>query len=83
MNKFTDIISAWVTSINPSNPQQNLAQERYNICQSCPMLKENLNIEFCGECGCPIHKKIFSKIEDNSCPLNKWEEVDNKYKEIT
>jgi len=32
----------------------------------------------CGECGCPITKKIFSN-DFNDCPLKKWEEVDTTY----
>ena len=32
----------------------------------------------CGECGCPIAKKIFTN-DYNPCPLKKWEEVDAEY----
>jgi hypothetical protein len=27
---------------------------------------------FCGACGCPLNKKVFSPVE-KSCPKNKWE----------
>lgn len=45
---------------------------RYEICQSCEFLKDNI----CNKCGCLIFRdKVFlDKLtsKDETCPLNKW-----------
>lgn len=75
-----EIISAWITSFNPNEPQIKLANERAEICNNCEFLgKRKLKINYCTKCGCPIKKKIFSN-KFNPCPLEKWNEVDSKYK---
>ena len=33
----------------------------------------------CGECGCPISRKIFSPVK-GSCRIGKWDGVDGKTK---
>jgi len=82
LDKFKEIISAWVIAKNPTTEQKTLAENRYNICDTCPSKKtitSKLKIGIaCGECGCPITKKIFTP-EFNACPLKKWEEVDSKF----
>jgi transcription initiation factor TFIIIB Brf1 subunit/transcription initiation factor TFIIB len=41
------------------------------VCNECPSNKINgVGINYCGECGCVIKAKVFSK--ENACPLNKW-----------
>ena len=81
MNKLKEIVTAWATSFNPTEEQQKLAEERYKICQGCPKLEEKMGYEICGECGCPISKKIFTHKQENSCPLNKWDDVERKHRE--
>lgn len=80
-----DIINAWASKINPSEDEINLAQERSNICSGCVFKKSFFSKKewssICGQCGCPITSKIFSK-EFNSCPEKKWEGVDSKYIKI-
>ena len=77
-----EIIDAWTISYKPNETQLNKSIERGEICDTCPSKK--VVVEFiklatiCGECGCPISKKIFS-LDYNPCPLKKWEEVDKKY----
>ena len=82
LEKFKEIAKAWITSHNPSTEQSTLAEKRFEICDTCPLKKEvvkNLKLgTVCGECGCPISKKIFSP-EFNACPKKKWEEVDKIY----
>jgi hypothetical protein len=83
MINIREIIDAWRVSYNPTQNQLNKSIERGNICEVCPSKKvitKKLKIAtVCGECGCPISKKIFS-LEFNPCPLMKWGEVDKKYK---
>lgn len=79
--KITEIISAWVESFNPSKKSKELAERRVLICEECPSLKKIFDKEwaaYCGECGCPIQKKIYTNSE-NPCPLGKWSETDKGY----
>ena len=82
MFNIKQIIEAWVISYNPTPQQQELANLRGQICDVCPSKKvvtEKLEIAtICGECGCPIAKKIFTN-DYNPCPLKKWGEIDDKY----
>jgi hypothetical protein len=79
---FKKIWDAWVIAHRPNEIQLTLAQKRNEICDKCPSKKEiarKIKIGvICGECGCPIAKKIFTN-EFNPCPLKKWEDVDTKY----
>lgn len=76
------IFNAWVIAANPDEREKALAEERLSVCMSCPSRKEIVNGKkwsaVCGECGCPISKKIFSKIND-ACPLHKWIDVEKNY----
>jgi hypothetical protein len=76
---FLEIINAWKIANNPTPQQQNLANLRFEVCDVCPS-KKVITTSFklatvCGECGCPLAKKIFSP-KPNPCPLEKWEEID-------
>ena len=79
---FKKIFNAWIASYNPTPEQKLLAEKRNEVCEACPsrkVLTNKLKLGVvCGECGCPITKKIFSN-DFNDCPLKKWEEVDKKY----
>ena len=76
---FLEIINAWKIAYNPTPRQLKLANLRGEVCNSCPskqVITKNLEIgTICGECGCPLSKKIFSP-KYNTCPLKKWEEID-------
>lgn len=82
MIDYKEIFEAWKISMNPTEQQENLAQERLKICLGCSYRKEVLNgvkwSAFCSDCGCPLNKKVFSKIF-NPCTQKKWEEVDSKF----
>lgn len=71
------IIEAWMIANNPTDEQKELAELRANVCENCP---SNIKVVFhlCNECGCPIAKKIFTN-DFNACPLQKWNEIDDKY----
>lgn len=82
-----EITKAWIDSYFGTIEQKNRANDRNEICQQCPSLKEffkqhkNISVQQCGECGCPISKKIWS-YKFNACPLGKWEDVDKKHKNL-
>lgn len=77
-----EIFNAWVTSLNPTEIQKQLAEKRLKICMSCKMKKEIIHNKkwsaICGKCGCPIEKKIFTD-QFGSCPLSLWNELEKEY----
>jgi hypothetical protein len=82
IDKLEQIATAWIDSYNPSEEQQKIANHRLSICKDknkCNSLKYNdvLDFFYCGECSCPIMKKIYAKKKETSdeplCPLNKWD----------
>jgi hypothetical protein len=79
---YKEIFNAWITARNPSDDEKKLAERRYYICSNCELKKSVIKnqkwSEYCKGCGCPLNKKIFTKIY-NSCPLLKWEECDNGF----
>lgn len=80
MNKIKEIVTAWMVSFNPSEQEKLLAEKRYEICDSCPNRVTKLGIEVCNACGCPLSKKIFTLKDQDSCPLNKWDKVDEEFR---
>lgn len=79
---FKKIINAWITAANPTKSQSELAEKRFEICNTCPSKTEIIKGKkwsyVCGECGCPLNKKIFTNQFD-ACPLSKWKEVEQPY----
>lgn len=78
-SKIVDIAEAWIIAKNPTPAQKNLAEARWNVCIQCPQFREKREITgepYCYDCGCPLNKKIFSKLY-NQCPLEKWKDVDD------
>ena len=75
---FTEIINAWIISINPNEEQKTLALNRANICDTCEYKKYVIKKPICSACGCPITKKVFSE-KQNACPKGKWNDVDSKF----
>jgi hypothetical protein len=84
MINYKEIFEAWKTSFNPTSQQEELAENRLKICLGCDYRKEILKgikwSAYCGDCGCPLNKKIFSR-NFNSCTQKKWFDVDSKYME--
>ena len=84
---FKEVITAWVTRLNPSERQKELADKRHAICATCPSRKEGILKQewshYCEKCGCPLAGKIFTQstylTEGGSCPLGKWEAVEKEY----
>jgi ribosomal protein L32 len=62
---------------NLGRVQEQVAAERFSICQACP---EYIKLTHqCKECGCIMNAKV--KLPNASCPLHKWEAVQVSYKE--
>jgi hypothetical protein len=81
MNKIKEIVSAWVTSFNPTDAERQLSEKRYEICYTCDKRGDNLlGVEVCKACGCPLSKKIFTQKQQDSCPLKKWDVVDSEFR---
>ena len=64
MANLIDIAKAWITAANPTAKEQQIADIRINICNDCEYKKyvSMFDSWVCGECNCPLKKKIFSKI---------------------
>lgn len=55
--------------INPDADQQ-LIDNRLNICKGCPFLTKIVGIDQCEKCSCLISLK--AKLKDEKCPEGKW-----------
>lgn len=76
MNKIQEIAVSWWRAENPTKEQSDLAQKRLEICVGCDSRKESIVFGYvCGECGCPIGKKIFTP-KLGTCDLHKWDKVE-------
>lgn len=76
MNKISEIFKAWVAAANPTAEQAEIAEKRLAICNECEFSRYNkaLDFHYCGECGCPLNKKIFSPAPGKeACPKAKWD----------
>ena len=76
MNKLLEIATAWITAANPTEEEKDRAESRVAICNGCEenKLSEILEYHYCGKCGCPLSKKIFSPLPGKeACPLEKWD----------
>lgn len=84
---FKEIVTAWYNVIKHTPEQKELADKRFAICLECPSKKEILEGKEwslkCGECGCPLKGKVYTKNtyinKELSCPLNKWKEIEIEY----
>lgn len=72
MNKVKEIIKSYAISINPTEEQSEIAEERLNTCLNCEYWKSTQVADFCGMCGCLIKIKIFSPAGPIACPERKW-----------
>jgi len=72
---IVEIMQAWKISYNPTDEQQEIAEHRAAICDTCEFKEfKKITRNFaCGACGCPISKKIYSPKGPTACPKNKWD----------
>jgi hypothetical protein len=83
MNKISEIMGAWIISFNPTTDQKELAEKRYEICLGCEHYGKKRPVtgdEYCKKCLCPIQKKVYSQKMNDSCPLKKWDSVDDEFR---
>lgn len=83
MNKIREIIESWIISFNPNEDQKRLGEKRYEICLGCEHYGKSRPVtgdEYCKKCLCPIQKKIFSQQMNDSCPLKKWDAVEEEFR---
>ena len=76
MLKIVEIAKAWIAAANPTDEQQMIANHRARVCDTCPSKSyvKAIDTYVCGECGCPLSRKIFSHLPGKqACPLAKWE----------
>jgi len=75
MIDFIEIAQSWIAAADPTPFQQKRAEDRINVCKTCPKSEytKHLQIYICGECGCPLDKKIYTN-KKPGCPLEKWAE---------
>ena len=82
MIDYKEIFEAWKISFKPTVKQEELAIKRLKVCLGCDFRKEVLKgiqwSAYCGDCGCPLNKKVFSK-NFNPCTQKKWKDVDADY----
>lgn len=72
---LVEIAVAWKRAANPTPEQQQVAEQRIQICDGCEHKKfSKLSMSFiCGACGCPLSKKVYSpKDGPEACPEKKW-----------
>jgi hypothetical protein len=76
MNKVSEIVRSWWIAANPTPEQSALAQKRIKICNECSYREKSVVYGFvCGECGCPLGKKIFSPVVKGACKIGKWDNL--------
>ena len=69
ISKIKTIFSAWVNVIRPKPNIEKIAADRLAICSDCPNKINQLGLDVCGLCHCPLVSKVRST---DSCPLAKW-----------
>ena len=75
MLKIVEIAKAWIAAANPTPKQQQTANYRISVCETCPHRSyiKTADTHTCGLCGCPLNKKIFSpKPGLEACPDKRW-----------
>ena len=71
-DKIKEIIQSWAISVNPTDEQKYKAEVRLAVCMNaCDFYRES-PIRHCKLCLCPLAKKVYSPIDTNPCPKNKW-----------
>jgi len=71
-----DLAVAWVRSFRPTAAQEELAQYRLAICDTCEWKYWRAGHEeyTCRACGCPLLRKVYSaRPGRDACPHQKWD----------
>lgn len=68
IKKIRHIIIGW--SLKLFGLQDDLANRRLVLCETCDKRVKTSLGDACGECGCILDAKV--RIEDEHCDLDKW-----------
>jgi len=75
------ILSGWKNYLSKSEVSEAIAQQRADLCASCPHARQGKLLEFindslkeiegayCNVCKCPLSAKVRST---DICPIHKW-----------
>jgi len=70
MKKIREIWNGWKNLFFKKPDVETIAKEREEVCNGCEMKMEQIGIQVCGGCGCPLMAKIRSL--ESQCPMGKW-----------
>lgn len=73
LSNLGEIAMSWYRSLNPTPEQEELAIERFAVCDTCEFRVPATLFDGykCDACGCPLHRKVFT-FNRNGCPKGKW-----------
>jgi hypothetical protein len=72
MNKVKEILLSYMTAMNPTEEQKEVAEKRLEICANCEFWVQSSVRDYCGKCFCTTSAKVFSPVGADACPEKKW-----------
>jgi len=72
MNKVKEILLSYMTAMNPTDEQKEVAEKRLEICANCEFWVQSSVRDYCGKCFCTTSAKVFSPVGADACPEKKW-----------
>jgi glycosyltransferase involved in cell wall biosynthesis len=72
MNKIKEILLSYMTAMNPTEEQKEIAEKRLEICANCEFWVQSSIRDYCNKCGCTTSAKVFSPVGADACPEKKW-----------
>ena len=72
MNKVKEILLSYMTAMNPTQEQKEIAEKRLEICADCEFWVQSTMRDYCNKCGCTTSAKVFSPVGADACPEKKW-----------
>lgn len=70
MEKIIEIYNGWKNLVIKQSDIEDMSAWRMEICNDCDKKVNQLGMDVCGECGCPLMSKTRSP--QSECPLSKW-----------
>ena len=74
MNKVKEILLSYMTAMNPTEEQKEVAEKRLEICAACEFWVQGAVRDYCDICKCTTSAKVFSPVGSGACPKGKWTE---------
>jgi len=62
MNKVKEILLSYMTAMNPTEEQKEVAEKRLEICATCEFWVQTSIRDYCSKCGCTTSAKVFSPV---------------------